>query len=157
MPAALTWVAPSLLRAVCGSALACTLVGCSGVGPARAPHPPPEVYEEPSDFAGTWRGEIEGIGGELRIDQLGDGRYYANFRAHDRPVRYILSMTQTQAELSVGELQFANLCEFSWQDGRGSVGAGWLLINRESTTLTGTFGRGTSMSGMGVLTFVRGE
>ncbi len=119
------------------------------------PHPPPAAYERPSDFSGRWLGEVDGIGGSFRIDQLGDGRYYANFRGKDRPVRYILSMTQARADMGSGDPELANLCEFSWQDGRGGLGSGWLLINREDSTLTGTFGRGTSMSGMGVWTFVR--
>ncbi|MEM6292892.1 MAG: hypothetical protein AAGA54_16575 [Myxococcota bacterium] len=133
-----------------------TLLGCrSGGGPGSA-YPQPEVYEDPSDFSGPWRGEVEGVSGKLRIDQLGGGRYYANFRGADRPVRYILSLNQTRADMGGGALALANVCEFTWQDGRGAVGAGWLLINRENSTLTGTFGRGGSMSGMGVWTFVRG-
>ncbi|MGH1347139.1 MAG: hypothetical protein ACRBN8_36595 [Nannocystales bacterium] len=128
--------------------------GCDHAG-SEPPHPPPEAYEKPSDFAGAWRGEVDGIAGQLRIDQLGQGRYYANFRGRKRPERYILSLTQSRAEMGEGETAPSNVCSFTWQDGRGAVGSGWLLINREDTTITGTFGRGGSMSGMGVWTFVR--
>jgi len=132
------------------------LLGLSGAvaacdpGSNEPPHPPPEVYDQPIDFSGQWGGEVDGVTGQLRVDRLSDGRYYANFRGTSRPERYILSMTQERADD-----QLANVCSFTWQDGRGAVGAGWLLINREDTTLTGTFGRGGSMSGMGVWTFVR--
>lgn len=131
----------------------------AGCDPANdePPHPPPEVYEDPSDFSGKWRGEVDGVGGTLRIDRLGEGRYYANFRGETRPDRYILSMTQTRAEVADGDSELANIASFTWQDGRGAVGGGWMLINRENTTITGTFGRGGAMSGMGVWTFVRGD
>ena len=130
--------------------------GCdhSNSGPA---HPAPEAYEHPSDFGGAWRGEVDGIAGQLRIDHLGHGRYYANFRGATRPERYILSLTQLRAAMGEGETSPSNVCSFTWQDGRGAVGSGWLLINREDTTITGTFGRGGSMSGMGVWTFVRAD
>ncbi len=130
------------------------VVGCLGAN-SEPPHPPPEAYEVPSDFSGGWRGEVDGIAGTLRIERLGEGRYYANFRGKDRPERYILSMTQKRADLGSGATALANVCTFTWQDGRGAVGSGWLLINREDTALTGTYGRGGSMSGMGVYTFVR--
>jgi len=130
------------------------VAGCDPAG-NEPPHPPPEAYESPSDFAGKWRGEVDGIAGQLRIDRLSEGRYYANFRGRERPERYILSMTQTRAEMGEGDMVLANVCSFTWQDGRGAVGTGWLVINREDTTITGTFGRGGSMSGMGVWTFVR--
>ncbi len=139
------------LFALAGSVAA---AGCVGPGD-EPPHPPPEAYEEPSDFSGGWQGEVDGIAGTLRIERLGEGRYYANFRGKDRPERYILSMTQKRADLEPGRAVLANVCSFTWQDGRGAVGSGWLLINREDTALTGTFGRGGSMSGMGVYTFVR--
>ena len=139
-----------------GLALGSAAVGCDP-GNNEPPHPPPEVYEQPSDFSGSWRGEVDGIAGTLRIDRLGEGRYYANFRGADRPERYILSMTQSRAEVSEGETALANISSFTWQDGRGAVGSGWMLINRENTTITGTFGRGGAMSGMGVWTFVRAD
>ncbi len=135
------------------------VLGCDPSS-TEPPHPPPEVYEQPSNFSGRWRGEVDGIAGTLSIDRLAEGRYYANFRSKERPERYILSMVQTRAPMgddSAPEEALANVCSFTWQDGRGAVGAGWLLINREDTTITGTFGRGGAMSGMGVWTFVRAD
>ena len=148
--------AAHLLRLGLRLGLGWAAVGCDP-GNNEPPHPPPEVYEAPSDFSGAWRGEVDGIAGSLRIDRLGEGRYYANFRGKDRPERYILSMTQTRAEVADGETALANVASFTWQDGRGAVGTGWMLINRENTTITGTFGRGGAMSGMGVWTFVRDD
>lgn len=121
----------------------------------KPPHPPPEVYEQPINFSGSWRGEVAGVAGTLSVERLSDGRYYANFRARSLPERFILSMEQETAEVTVGEHELANLSKFTWQDGRGSRGRGWLLINREDTAITGSFGRGTSVSGMGMWTFVR--
>lgn len=117
-------------------------------------HPPPEVYELPIDFSGRWRGEVDGTAGTVQIDRLSDGKYYGNFRGNAGK-RYILSLVQERVDLEQTDLELANVCAFTWIDGRGSEGRGWLLINREDTTITGTFGRGGSTSGMGVWTFVR--
>lgn len=131
----------------------CSAAGCGFVN-AGPSHPPPEVYESPSDFSGRWRGEVDGAAGTLQVDRLSKGRYYGNFHAKGGK-RYILSMVQEQAAEGEAEPELANVCAFTWIDGRGSEGSGWLLINREDTTITGTFGRGSATSGMGVWTFVR--
>ena len=121
----------------------------------EATHPPPEVYGETTDFSGEWRGEVGDITGMLKIEKMDANRYYANFRGADRPVRYILSLDQIPGELAGDGTAPSNLCVFTWQDGRGGRGEGWLLINRERSALTGTFGRGEGTTGMGVWTFIK--
>ena len=54
-------------------------------------------------------------------------------------------------------LQVTNQVLFTWQDGRGSLGNGWLLINREDTALTGEFGYDPDTIGAGSWTFIRIE
>ena len=50
----------------------------------------------------------------------------------------------------------SNLVEFTWQDGHGDRGAGWLLVNREGSALTGTYGRGEgNTDGAGTWTFMK--
>ncbi len=134
--------------------LACVPLAACNQANAGPSHPPPQVYEVPIDFSGRWRGEVDGAAGTFQIDRLSEGKYYGNFHAKGGK-RYILSLVQERAQLDQTEPQLANVCSFTWIDGRGSEGNGWLLINREDTTITGTFGRGGSMSGMGVWTFVR--
>ena len=150
MPAALARRRP-LLAAV-GLMLLAT--GCPAAK-ETATHPPPQVYAEETDFSGEWRGEVGDVTGVLRIEQLGDGRYYANFRGETRPVKYILNLDQIPGQGPDTAAAPSNLCLFTWQDGRGGRGEGWLLINREHSALTGTFGRGGGNTGMGVWTFKR--
>jgi hypothetical protein len=121
----------------------------------EATHPPPEVYDVATDFSGEWRGEVADVTGTLKIEKMDERRYYANFRGVDRPVRYILSLDQMPAEIPGDGTAPSNLCLFTWQDGRGGRGEGWLLINRDRSALTGTFGRGDGTTGMGVWTFIK--
>ena len=147
-------VARRIASLLFASFLAATATACPN-HEGEATHPPPEVYGETTDFSGEWRGEVGDITGALRIESMGDNRYYANFRGEDRPVRYILSLDQIPGELAGDGTAPSNLCIFTWQDGRGGRGEGWLLINREHSALTGTFGRGEGTTGMGVWTFIK--
>ncbi len=118
--------------------------------------PPAEVYDAPIVFTGHWRGEVAGIAGELAIDELAPLRFRGLFVASDEPRRYVLNMTQRLAPDPGGAQAPANLIEFRWQDGRGDRGAGWLLVNRDGSALTGSFGRGEGVAaGAGEWTMVR--
>lgn len=131
--------------------------GCTG-GLATGPSlPPAEAYAAPSDFAGVWVGEIGGKLGTLNVDDLGQGRYYGLFEADAEVVRYVLKLEQGDAPDANGNPAPSNRASFTWQDGRGGRGAGWLLINREDTALTGEFGYGESYGGGGTWAFVRIE
>lgn len=131
--------------------------GCAGGLASGPPLPEAEAYAAPSDFAGVWVGEIGGILGTLRVDPLGSGRYYGLYEADGEPVRYVLKMEQAMAPDADAEPRPANRVSFTWQDGRGALGHGWLLINREDTALTGEFGYGDSHAGGGSWAFVRIE
>ncbi|MBK6918279.1 MAG: hypothetical protein IPH07_12865 [Deltaproteobacteria bacterium] len=118
--------------------------------------PPAELYAEPVTVAGRWHGEIAGVAGDFVVDELAPMRYRGLFAADAIERRYVLNMTHVQIAGPDGERKASNLVEFTWQDGRGDRGAGWLLVNRDSSALTGSFGRGDgSNAGAGDWTFVR--
>lgn len=130
-------------------------VGCDKTGPSLPPMPPAEVFEQPSDFSGEWIGEVESTEGTLTISRLGPARYRGVYEVDGAPIRFVLALDQTM--LPQGEEPApANRVVFTWQDGRGGRGNGWLLVNRENTALTGEFGEGDGHSG-GAWTFIRLE
>jgi hypothetical protein len=87
----------------------------------------------------------------LKIDKLGPARYYGIYQVDGADLRYVMSLDQTVVD-DGGEQVPANRCTFTWQDGTGGRGTGWLLINREDSALTGEFGEGA-----GTWTFIRIE
>jgi hypothetical protein len=115
--------------------------------------PPAEVYEAPIEFAGTWRGESDEAMGSLEIRKLGALRYYGRFAADDGISKYVANMSQETASQGE-ERQPANVLSFTWQDGRGGVGRGWLMIDQDSAALTGELVYGDSQR-RGGLAFVR--
>ncbi len=120
-------------------------------------YPDAQVYEVPADFAGEWIGEVGGNTGLLRIDLLWPSRYRGVFRGEGIVAEYVLAMDQRTAPARDGEPRPANLVTFTWQDGRGGRGHGWLLINREDSALTGSYGEGDEAAGLGEWTFIRLE
>lgn len=115
--------------------------------------PPAEVYPEgASDFSGEWVGESAGAFGTLVIERLAVDRYYGRFTSDDGMMRYVCNLRQVQTTPTTGgAMAPANLAVFTWQDGRGGRGQGWVLINRESSALTGEIRVGAAAS----LDFVR--
>jgi hypothetical protein len=116
--------------------------------------PPVAAYETPIQFTGEWLGEFGEITGMLAIKALDEGRYYGLFDGESEPVQYVLNMEQSPTETDAGAT-FGNRVLFTWQDGRGGRGQGWVLINREDTALTGEFGFAESVAGAGSLAFIR--
>lgn len=109
--------------------------------------PTAEVYDHGSDFAGAWVGESNGVLGTLEVRSLGPGRYYGKFTSDDKLTRFVVNMQQALlAQVP------ANLVQFTWQDGRGGKGAGWVLINPGDTALAGEIHAGGES---GQWTFVR--
>jgi len=128
-----------LLRAPCIAA-ATVLVACRpGVeGSGDSSVPGAEAYERPSNFVGEWVGESNAALGALNVKGLGPGRYYGQFVGDDGSTRMVLNMQQVMvAPESGGEAIPGNLARFTWQDGRGGRGDGWMLINPEDSALTG--------------------
>ena len=115
--------------------------------------PPAEVYDDAPVFAGVWEGAVDDVEGTLRLDRISDGTYRGLYRSSALSVEYILKCEQT-IEDEAG--QPTNRLVFTWQDGRGGRGTGWLLINRDSSALTGAFGEGAGHVG-GTWTFLRDE
>lgn len=115
--------------------------------------PAVEVYAEgPSDFSGEWVGESAGEFGTLKIQRLARDRYYATFTSDDGLTRFVCNLRQmTATPPSGGEVVPGNLAVFSWQDGRGGRGQGWVLINRDDSALSGEIRQG----GLGAWDFVR--
>lgn len=113
--------------------------GCKDDGTQAATMPPAEAYETPSDFSGEWIGEVEGQVGTLTISSLGPGRYRGRYEGEDVKVDYVLLLEQDLLPMGSDSIP-GNRAVFTWQDGRGGRGEGWLLINREDSALTGAFG-----------------
>jgi hypothetical protein len=123
----------------------------------RSTLPPAEVYGLPSNFEGEWMGEVAESNGVLSIARLGEGVYRGIYRAEGQPLEFVLAMEQPSAVASDGREGPSNLVSFTWQDGRGGRGKGWLLINREDSALMGAFGRGEDHGNYGEWNFIRLE
>jgi len=118
--------------------------------------PPAEVYETPVEIVGTWRGEVGGSSGSLEVERLDAQRLRGLFEAASTGRRYVMSMQQVKAPAPDGTLAPSNLVQFTWQDGHGDRGEGWLLVNRDGSALTGSYGHGEgNTDGAGAWTFVR--
>jgi hypothetical protein len=142
----------ALLRTL-GVAWVCAFACDKGEGPEL---PPAEVYVPTAAVHGEWRGEVAGVEGTLEIEDLAGSHYRGMFTASRQSRRYVLNMEQLDGPGPDGAQLPSNLVHFTWQDGRGDRGEGWLLVNREGSALTGSFGRGTgTTSGAGEWTFVR--
>lgn len=146
---------PGLLA--CGLLLAA--LGCPGnsVGPStsQSNFPPASVYEFDPEFAGEWIGDVDGLAGTLKIGVLDERSFFGSFLTDDGGTEYTLLLEHTYVETEEGGEAPSNRTTFTWQDGLGSRGKGWLLINREDTALTGSFGYGLSTSGLGQWSFER--
>ncbi|HRI09316.1 MAG TPA: hypothetical protein PKW35_15955 [Nannocystaceae bacterium] len=142
------WIALALALAACRTA--------SGGGAGAVTTPPAEAYERASDFKGEWLGESAGSFGILKISSLGTLRYYGSFESEDGALRYVANMQQRTA-LPPGDDRpaAANLLTFTWQDGRGGLGQGWVLINKEDSALTGVIYFGEGAANSAALSFVR--
>lgn len=120
------------------AAMACRAEGQARVDPSL---PVAEAYTKGSDFAGEWVGESNTVLGALKVKPLGGGadgprRYYGQFTGDDGTTRFVINLQQSM--VTVGAVAIAgNLARFTWQDGRGGVGEGWVLINPEDSALTG--------------------
>lgn len=125
-------------RVVAWGVLAAALPGCDD-GQQVASIPPAEAYDAPSDFSGEWLGEVEGQVGTLTISSLGAGRYRGLYEGEDVAIEYVLLLEQDMVPMGSAAIA-GNRTTFTWQDGRGGRGEGWLLINREDSALTGAFG-----------------
>ena len=119
--------------------------------------PPADLYSDPVSFVGEWLGEVGGLMGTLEVVELESLRYRGLFRGEDDPIQLVLAMERVQVPGPGETLQPTNQILFTWQDGRGGRGAGWLLINREDTALTGDYGYDPARTGAGSWTFIRVE
>jgi hypothetical protein len=124
--------------------------------PSAPSVPPAEVYEQPVEVNGQWRGEVGGLAGTLDLTPLGRDRYRGVFQARERAQLYVLNVVHVRAPGKDGAPAPSNLLRFDWQDGRGDRGAGWLIVNEDGSMITGSFGRGTgNTEGAGQWTMVR--
>ncbi len=143
------------------AALAC-LLACPGTptgsgtgGGVMTNYPPASVYEVDPLFEGEWTGDVDGLPGTLTIGELDERAYFGSFVTDDHSTEYTLLLEHTYVETEEGGEAPSNRTIFTWQDGLGSRGKGWLLINREDTALTGSFGYGVATEGLGQWSFVR--
>ena len=140
--------------------LATTLLGCPGVGGGGTSvqptsYPPASVYEIDPEFGGEWSGDVDGLRGTLNIGELDERGLFGSFVTEDGGTEYTLLLEHTYVDTEEGGEVPSNRATFTWQDGLGSRGKGWLLINREDTALTGSFGFGVATEGLGEWSFVR--
>lgn len=140
------------VRTLIFASLCACAVACTRAGTTEAPTlPPADVYETAPDFSGTWRGEVREQEGTLRINAYDVGLYRGVYRAEGVKLEYVLKLEQS---MQGDPPRPTNRLTFTWQDGRGGLGTGWLLINRQGSALTGAFGEGGGHSG-GTWTFSR--
>lgn len=140
-------------------AIALLFTGCLNAD-SETNYPDPELYDRDVTFEGEWSGEIASMPGRLEISVLrrdaDENLYYGMYRCSTHPVLYVLRLEQVELEDEGGAARLSNLARFHWQDGRGDRGDGWLLINRDGTALTGTYGRGDQhVLGLGQWVFTR--
>lgn len=119
--------------------------------------PPASVYEIDPEFAGEWAGDVGGTPGTLTVGELDERSYFGSFVTDDGATEYTLLLQHTFVTTAEGGEVASNRATFTWQDGLGSRGKGWLLINREDTAVTGSFGYGQATSGLGDWSFIRYE
>ncbi|MFV8748970.1 hypothetical protein ACNOYE_00305 [Nannocystaceae bacterium ST9] len=152
--------AAALLGALLIGLVACP-VGGGPIGPndpgddAMSNYPAASVYELDPEFAGEWAGDVGGSPGTLTIGELDERSYYGSFVTDDGATEYTLLLQHSYVTTSEGGEVASNRATFTWQDGLGSRGKGWLLINREDTAVTGSFGYGQATSGLGDWSFIR--
>ncbi|PRP97893.1 hypothetical protein ENSA5_31260 [Enhygromyxa salina] len=140
------------------TALALGCPGPSGTGGGAAEatkYPPASVYEIDPQFSGEWTGDVDGLRGTLNIGELDERALFGSFVTDDGATEYTLLLAHTHVDTDEGGEVPSNRATFTWQDGLGSRGKGWLLINREDTALTGSFGYGVATEGLGEWSFVR--
>jgi len=138
-----------------GLGLGCPASSGGGVGSTASNYPPASVYEIDPEFGGEWAGDVDGLPGVLKIGELDERSFFGSFQTDDGSTEYTLLLEHSYAENEHGGDSPSNRTVFTWQDGLGSRGRGWLLINREDTALTGSFGYGVATSGLGQWSFER--
>jgi hypothetical protein len=124
-------------------------------------YPDAVSYAYDPQFVGRWTGRIGGTDGEtgvtgvLELGKLRERKLFGSFRSADGRTEYVLLLEHTHVMSATGGDVPSNRLTFTWQDGRGSRGLGWFLINREATALTGSFGYGDATEGLGSWTLSR--
>ena len=136
--------------------LACSAtVGGTGGGGTASNYPPASVYDIDPEFGGEWIGDVDGLPGTLTVGELDERSYFGSFVTDAGGTEYTLLLEHTYVVSEDGGEVPSNRVTFTWQDGLGSRGRGWLLINLEDTALTGSFGYGVATEGLGSWSFVR--
>lgn len=149
-------IARRLMPLVVGVLIACPSIGGpGGTGSEATNYPPASVYEIDPQFAGEWTGDVDGLRGTLTIGELDERAFFGSFVTEDGSTEYTLLLEHTYVDTDEGGEAPSNRTTFTWQDGLGSRGKGWLLINREDTALAGSFGYGVATAGLGEWSFVR--
>lgn len=115
--------------------------GCqSASGATRAVYPNAEAFAQAPEFEGTWRGKIDRYQGELRIGELSPHRFFGNFSSDHGGIDLALLMDQSSVQTLGGTSMDSNRLLFTWQDGEGARGHGWMKINERGELLLGESG-----------------
>ncbi len=123
------------------------VLACDREGGSQAIYPEAEPYEAAAGFVGTWRGRVGEYEGQLRVGELSQGRYFGNFAAADGRLELALLMDQSLVTSDAGATLPSNRALFTWQDGAGNRGHGWLKIASKGDALSGSSGELESIDG----------
>ena len=140
-------------------ALPC-LLGCPGPRNGGDPasitnYPPADSYDVDPEFIGEWYGDVDGLRGTLVIGPIGEQTFYGSFVSDDETREYTLLLDHSYVQVPNEGMVPSNRTTFTWQDGLGSRGKGWLLIDRSDRALSGSFGFGVATTGLGAWSFIR--
>jgi hypothetical protein len=110
-------------------------------------YPEARAYLQPPSFSGAWQGKLNRKQGKLQIGELKSGEYFGNFTAEDGELDIALLLEQSLALSANGAQLPSNRLLFTWQDGGGERGHGWLMIDEAGAELEGSSGFGERIDG----------
>ncbi|TPV95782.1 MAG: hypothetical protein B7733_08150 [Myxococcales bacterium FL481] len=146
------------MATLCATALSVAAAACAHRTKVAEPvYPEATVYARDPQFVGEWVGEVGGMWGILTLGELEPHRFFGSFVADDASVEYVLMLDQSLVRDDRGAEAPSNRVVFTWQDGQGGRGRGWLLVNREDTALTGAYGYDNAVQGLGEWTLIRSD
>ena len=123
-------------------------LACDEGGGVTVQYPEAKSFAEPPIFVGAWKGTLGDFRGELQIGELSPREYFGNFDVGDGRHDVALLMEQSIVQSSSGGALPSNRILFTWQNGMGERGRGYLLIDESSTRLRGASGEGGAIEGM---------
>ena len=135
---------PALFVVCAAALLACDPTTTTG---GRAVYPDAEAYSAAPVFEGSWRGRISDWEGELLVGELSARKYFGNFSSAVGNKEIAVLFEQSVAVNANGASLPSNRLVFTWQDGQGQRGKGWVKIDEAGRRLEGSAGFNESIEG----------